>query len=428
MSRTHDSGESCTSTAFDVIDGRPWNARLIRNNNLRQHCHKLARIFRPGNRTSGPLAPNFRRLLAAIAARSTLLTTVHPKAYPLMEVLIRMAAYAPRWLRDPECWMPDDAAASPWETTRSLANHLFARWPVPAVFHSAWHLRGELVHLERDWFCHLAAGGSLRRVQGMPPSVSARALHLAMEAPAHLTIRQAIRQGQLQALGASPELIREVIASRMVRDLSNDAVWSVLFAKITGDPDFDPADFGLVADTLSAVLECDGVSRAGTLLRAPLGEVIRYCTRFWTGLLESRPHTDIRRQGVRSELYIRYFRPLPVMPGVPTFHFTSHHAGDVVDWWITQLRHRPEFVEEGKAMRNCVATYWKKCRTEKSALFSLRSRPRSDGEKQPRREITIEVDLQSRRVIQIQGHWYRRYTPLHVPHLKAWAEKFRIRL
>ena len=45
-----------------------------------------------------------------------------------------------------------------------------------------------------------------------------------MHAPADLTVREALRWGQVKTLGGSDALLAEVLRSRMVRDLSNDAV------------------------------------------------------------------------------------------------------------------------------------------------------------------------------------------------------------
>ena len=259
----HDSEESRPSpfVAIALVDGRPWTARLVRNNNLRQHYHLLSRTFRGAHPQTDSLRPPCRRLVEVIARKCSLLTSHHPSEFPLVPVLVRVAAYAGSWLREPESWAPR-TPGSPREIIKGLLEHFFAIWPMPDCFESAWLVKGDLHYLERDWYCHLACGGSLRNVSGMPPSISSRGLHLARTAPANLTIRQALRWGQVKAAGGSEELLVEVLASRMVRDLSNDAVWSRLVEKVIAAEHFRPRHFGIIADTLLEVISKDGGERS----------------------------------------------------------------------------------------------------------------------------------------------------------------------
>ena len=312
------SGEPRPSTAvvFDIIEGRPWTARHIQNNNLRQHCRLLGRTFRGAESPSNELRAPCRRLLQALLTNSTLLVTTHPAGFALIPVLVRIAAYSHRWIRDPESWSLQQAETARG-VIRSLLNHLFALWPVPEVFDSAWWVKGEVRYLERDWYCHIAAGGSLRKAPGMPPSITSRALHLAMHAPAGLGIRQALRWGQVKALGGSDEFLAEVLASRMVGDLSNDAIWSRLIEKMVAASEFKPSLFGIIADTFLELLAKGGFRRVELLLNPPLPELLRHCRRYWKRLLHASLnqipewgrkdiHCANLRSDIRSQLSARW--------------------------------------------------------------------------------------------------------------------------
>ena len=59
MSQSRDLEESRSpiSVVMDLIDGKAWNARLVRNNNLRQHCRILGKTFGRAHRLTDQLRP-----------------------------------------------------------------------------------------------------------------------------------------------------------------------------------------------------------------------------------------------------------------------------------------------------------------------------------------------------------------------------------
>ncbi|MES2920987.1 MAG: PcfJ domain-containing protein [Verrucomicrobiota bacterium] len=430
----HDSEESRPSAivALETIRGRPWTARLVRNNNLRQHCHLLSRTFRGADPQTDPIRQPCLRLVKAIADKCNLLTAHHPGEYPLVPVLVRIASYAGRWIRDPEAWTPG-VGGTPRRIIRSLLEHLFATWPMPDCFDSAWLVKGELNYLERDWYCHLACGRSLRKVNAMPPSISSRALHLAMTAPGDLTIRQALRWGQVKALGGSAELMAEVLASRMVRDLSNDAIWSRLIEKVIAAKHFKPRNFGLIADTLLEVISKHGWERAEILVNLRLAELLRHCRTFWRTILKmvrvSQPNwqqTDIDCSGIRSALRIHYTEHWPRLNGSQPFQSICHRGDRTIPCRIVELTYQWQLVAESKAMRHCVDSYARQCRLGRSSIFSLRTDESEDGSPTETSHLTIEVNRQSRKIIEVRGKWNQSFAAGRIPLLRKWAHEMKL--
>jgi hypothetical protein len=269
----------------DIIDGRPWIASRIRNNNLRQHCRVLGRSFRTDGSVVRGIRPAARRLLAVIAERSGIFTALHPSDFPLVPAILRLAAYFIHWRRHPEDWRPDPGA-SPESQWHTLLEHLFsAGHPLPAFFAKAWMIPGPLAHPERDWYCHAAAGKSLRRAPGMPSTLSSRAVHHAMQAPTGFGIRQALRWGQLRAIGADEALIKEVLASRMTCDFARDEIWLPLLKKVVAGVGFQPQGFGPLADMFLHELVTEGLERTRRLLSIPLPDLQRRARRLWNRLL-----------------------------------------------------------------------------------------------------------------------------------------------
>ena len=266
--------ETDAAILASIIEGNPWINASIRNLQLQKHCRTLGKTFRskPDSRYPG-LRIASRELFSEVASRCRLLESPNPLSKDIVPALIRVAIYSGQWIRSPSSWCanPSAGAEDQWS---DLLRHLFARWPMPRFFDSAWLQPGIPVYLERDWFCHVARGGSWRKAHHMPPSISAAALHGAMQAPDHLSVRQALRWGQLMALDASPQLVEEVLATSMVRDLSNDAIWLRLMAKVSGSNDFKPRNFGIIADLLLDLLRQEIQQEIGDDPEVPGLEVI----------------------------------------------------------------------------------------------------------------------------------------------------------
>lgn len=412
-----------TAVALDIIDGRRWTARRISNNNLRQHCRLLGKTFREPHPLTDPLRTPCRRLVHAVIGKSGLLTGSHPTDFPAVPVLVRLAAYSRCWIRDPETW-PGSPESSSREITRSLIEHLFARWAMPDFLDSAWQVKGALRWLERDWYCEIAAGASLRNLPGMPPTITSRALHLVQDAPGSLGIRQALRWGQLKALDASDDLVAAVLASRMVGDLSNDAIWSRLFEKVAVAKDFDPSGFGIIADTLLEWISVDEVQRAERLIDLPLADLSRHCGRHWRNHFRAAAvnftdwkGTDIHCPNLRSEIVHRTAtRWRPLTGRVP---YVVRNDGGV--WRIEELTNQWQLSAEGRAMHHCVGSYGRSCRSGRNAIFSLRTNGSDNLKIPPKSVLTIQVRRETRKIVQVRGKWNYGPAPELVPVLRQWA-------
>jgi hypothetical protein len=89
------------------------------------------------------------------------------------------------------------------------------------------------------------------------------------------------------------------------------------------------------------------------------------------------------------------------------------------DWRIDQLTSHLQLMSEGDTMGNCVAWYWRKCWSGKSAIFSVREILPETGRAVSR--ITIEIDSATRRIVQIERRWNHRISAMKTPVVKKWA-------
>lgn len=97
-------------------------------------------------------------------------------------------------------------------------------------------------------------------------------------------------------------------------------------------------------------------------------------------------------------------------------------------WLIQERLNHAQLTAEGEALRHCVAGYWRRCREGNSAIFSLvQFHPAVVCERVVPR-LTIEVERESRRVVQVRGKWNRRPDATEYRVLEEWAKRNELKL
>jgi hypothetical protein len=408
---------------IDIIEGKSWKARHLRNNCLRQQCRIISKSFR------GPCPPHpsLSRLIGHVYRNCSLLTSVHPKQLRVMSALLSMAAYSRSWIRDPSDWKPDPSHA-PRRRLCHLASHLFARWPVPEWFGSAWLLDGLAFYQEKDWYCAVAAGTGLRKLEDMPPSITRRALHLSLSAPGDLTVREALRWGQVKALGGTDELLQVVLKSRMCSDLKNDPVWSRLLEKAVAAKGSGIRNFGIIADMLKEVIRTEGRQRAGDLVGLPFRELHHRARRFWTDVFTAGAEVlaelkgrDIHCPHARAQLAALVSTRWARLPYVRNFRYTRENKHGACSWIIRELTCSAHLIAESREMQHCVSTYGKSCLLGGSSIFSMRRHAGEVCDSPGDGNLTVQVLRDSRRIVQIRGKYNRRANSEELRVLHRWA-------
>lgn len=408
MPSSHFAGETMRSVLTAIIRGQPWKASSVPHPILRKNFRRLGRSFCASRTTVGHLVGPCLRLLPVVVERSHLLSTRHVPGRHLIPALLRIAAYSDRWIRSPDDWVPASD-----NHFGDLLRHLFVRWEIPLFFDSAWLEKGSLKMLERDWYCEIGTGGSWRECEGMP-LVPKKAIHLAMRAPKEMTVREALRWGQMKALKLPDDLIPEVLSSVVVKCLSNEEIWTRLLAKLADAPDFKAKDFGMLADFFHAHYRTCRFNRARDLVALPLHELVRSCWKFWRTLYRnagadglSFRSDDLHEPGLRDELWYFCHSSWGRMEDVEDGELCHRdRCGRVTKWRIRQLVKYSQLLVEGQRMQHCVGSYRRDCLSGKSAIFSLGLVHQVDGiceRVEPR--VTIEVCRHSKWVLQARAKW-----------------------
>lgn len=388
-----------------VLSGRAWTARRLRNNCFRQHCHAAAR----SRRVMG--VPCWRvlgmRLLTVLEARSRVLFDLHPKELGVVPAIVRLAAYAPSWVRQPEDWRPDPAqdARAQWA---SFLRHLLALYPVPEFLDSAWHVFGPPQHFDRDCWTAVAQGRSMKDVPGFPRSITNRVLHATLIGGEAAGLASAVWRAELDAAGAAPALREAVMTHRVFQTLGWHALGARLVEKFAAAAEASvAAHFPLVVDALHAIDAHQGRAQAEQLLRLPLSALMRHAVKFLTGLMQEEGH-DLTEEQVRAAagsaelLRLADRRWRPMLGGIP-FESRSGWVDGRPIWRVDELCTTDALKAEGRAMQHCVSGYTGRCRSGRSAIFSVRFLRREKAVVEALSVATIEVEQATRKIVQIKA-------------------------
>ncbi|MEM6551469.1 MAG: PcfJ domain-containing protein [Planctomycetota bacterium] len=319
------------------------------------------------------------------------------------------------WVRSPAGWVPRTHNVE--RQFASLAAHLFCRYPVPACFGSAWFNRSKRsAAVEQRWYIRLGQGKSLRGAPGLPLELTRRAAHLLQEAPATLTILQALRWAQLRAMGADDRLVTVLLESPMGTNFRRDAFWLTVARFFVAHPMLDRAQVGPIVDYLhdrrhraqpamlvEGRLVEPGPAQPNLSMQGRSPETLLRQVRQWHGRLARGSVQHVPRS----------WKPCGIA-GLSRVEGTGRRK---VLWRVRELCDSRELLAEGRAMRHCVASYADSCARGFSAIYSMTRT--TEGGVEP--VLTLEVVVAGRRIVQARGRCNELPTPEARRVMQVWA-------
>lgn len=342
-------------------------------------------------------------LLRGLAAkRSNLLW--RPEMAPALAAMSDFMRHRCRELAD---WQP--RSRNPFRQLESLVRHLFDQYgDVPAWIISSW-TAGRLhdgLNIA-DLTVHLGRGGALRTFHRLPVKLTRKVEHYLRQAPAGYTFLQALRYAQLAARDQQTWL-GPVLDSRLGRCLErDDEFWLRVVDFFAAAPMADPHQFGPVCDWIyqkRAVGIGEEPAQPGFSLKGRSMASVLAHTAKWHRQLAKDAH---RRPDPEPEPSTTW-EPLPV---------ANFAAGGKYQVRITQLLSYWDLLDEGRALRHCVSSYFDTCRRGRSGIFSLTF----DGS----RVLTLEVQA-NRTVVQARGLLNRRLNGEELNWVMRWATDNRL--
>lgn len=334
---------------------------------------------------------------------------------------------APFWIRPLSSWSPPNDTTDLDGVTRSLVEHLFARYPLPEPLYRAWHGSSLPVLKWACWCVLLGHGASLHRAAPQFGwQISSRFTQHLLAAPPHLGTLEAVMWAEVSRLGGSAIEYQRLWAHQAYRVDPT--------AQLHGAPpndDWDDGDDGPPTNTGTGFWRATVswlVLHREALDDRSCGLILAWAMHHHTeDIAHQRPETACfswrGREPARAleeaarynELIITRFRAgrfdgLPIAWRRRGWDWEDLRGN--VQWSIRELTSDTELIEEGRSMHHCVASYAYLCAQGNAAIFSVTV----DGA----RKATVQLDPHNRRIVQARGTSNRSCTREELDQLARW--------
>ncbi|WP_143140297.1 PcfJ domain-containing protein [Nannocystis exedens] len=364
----------------------------------------------------------FARVLWTASERSNLLDG----GVGAVEAIVNLARFHAWHRAEVEGWK--GGRGHPMALVHSLAQHLMGRYPAPRMLASAWFGddspgRDE----ERGWFIEHAGGRPFRKLTGLPVQLTRKMEQILLKSPADLPVRAAIRRAELLGLGAEPELVQAISQTELGADLRHSRFWRGVFQwmirhwEALRPEQVEPLIKYLQATQLRE-RATDGAAGEPTRPTPQFAGAGRSPEALWRQVREWQHELLMARQrellGAASS-----FRTWAAAGWAGLRIDDDSGDPKVTVWEIGELLSSEGLRAEGQALRHCVGTYVGRCVRGISSIWSLRSAG-PGGEFASR--FTIEVEPQSRRIVQIRGFANCRVEGLAREIIARWARQERL--
>ncbi|NOX99923.1 MAG: hypothetical protein GXP30_09365 [Verrucomicrobia bacterium] len=408
------------SITHAILVGNSWSGAWIGNPYLRQHTRILARMFRQENLWTRRLQEPCLQLLPLVESKTTLFTQVDHKTLNVVPVLVRLAEYRDCWIRDPDTWQPN-GQLQPRALLMSLIHHLLNRYDLPSFCDGAWFINGPLRHIERAWYCHLAQGGNIRHFPEWVPQLSRQASSAFLAAPDHLSMREAVRYGQVMSISHDEITAAHILGTRIGLNFSHDAVW-LPFLAMFASSNRSLKQMDIIIDYLWAHCELYG-TKSVRLRGRTIDALLRSSEKFFHNIIRQSDCKDVDIFSASERTKLLHFHADQWEPMQDIIPFEKCSGG--WHWQMVELKRQRELQEEAHDMQHCVSSYGGWCHRGLISIFSLRSRKMENDELD--RDVTLEVDCQKRELLQVKAWRNRRPSVLTRKMVLHWCELNRIK-
>jgi hypothetical protein len=313
------------------------------------------------------------------------------------------------FVREPEEWDPRGKGRD--TVFRSLAEHLVAKFPMPAVLWNAFFdgLPGTYIRLVG----HVAAGGSLTAfVKDRFPVPLTRAMcHDLLTTPAEWGFLDALRRVQCRAAGADRRFFQAWRTTRyasMIGTKEDEAFWYTVmewFGKIAM---LNPAEIGPLCDYIA--MRRNGDKTFSMKGRGALATI--RAMHEWHGNLTKersvKASTIYRTSGFRPMEFPDYKRVEP--------------SGETVKetWRVEEILTAKKLYEEGRSMGHCVYSYGHHIERGDTSIWSVIMAD-GKGTTGAWMMVTLEVRNPMKKIVQARGRFNRAMTAKESQVVTRWA-------
>lgn len=382
-----------------IIQGRRSFARDPGSTTFTANCRELSRAYHLSR--GGPKLLPAARLFGAVERYTRILHQLRHARYKVVPYLIDLAGRSSAWLKEPEDFRPRTTHGR--DQLPELVRYLFEAYRVPSWLRATQSPgRGRPARTPAfGWYIHVAQGQNLRTAAGLPLSLSRRAAHEAMAAPARYAPQQALLYGYLRAHDAAHAVRDALLQVARVRAFVLDETSLKLFEKIARARQ-------LPADQVRPLFDYAQVRRReGGSLDVSVAVLLRGLRRWYAGIRDAVVREQALKFGPQFEE--RWGSSLPDQ--------SFSGSGEQGDYALSELRSPREVFEEGQVMHHCVFIYVQAARAGAMSLWSLRlSRAgREVG------RVTLRVITKDRAVVEARRRCNESIAPHERELLQTWA-------
>ena len=349
------------------------------------------------------------KLLLYLEANSDLL-----KETSYVQGIAALANHHESWIRSVETWKVKKHNRD--RQFSELARHLLAAYEVPLFMDCVW-FSGNVTH--QNWFKHIGTGQNIRTAPDIPILLTKKMAHHFLKAPRDYTIAEALRWGQVHALGGDRYLMDALRQTQLTRSFDNDDFWLNVIRFFIANPMLDVSHVHPIIDYIwhqryenrrvfveRGVAREIGPAQPNFSMRGRTPETLLRQVEGW--------HGELGRESKGRELEWHG-------SGIGEFHLLegSEAARNMKFWSIRELLSSDELIDEGRALRHCVSTYARSCHTGRSSIWSMEI----EDENGCRKILTIEMAPREKVIRQVRGARNRLPTPKEKDLLGKWAEQ-----
>lgn len=303
-----------------------------------------------------------------------------------------------RWLRPLSDWKPVGKGRD--TMFRSLASHLVAKYPMPALLWGAFFEQQaeaeSLLHVVE----HVASGGSLFKLSkegAFRVPLTRQMCHDLLTLPGDRFI-EGVRTAQARAFGGSPSLVRAWVTHRVGASILTrraEEFWLTVLQWFCQQGMLDYQQVHPLLDYIGYRWNEDNdFSMKG-----------RTMTALMTAMEEW--HTGLTRA---KALNGKTYEP----SGFKPLRYTlKDREGVIRSWKLQEVLTGKELAAEGRAMHHCVYSYGPSIEEKKASIWSMTQ----EGE----RRLTVEVRNNEKAIVQARGPSNRLATAAEAKILVRWA-------
>lgn len=292
---------------------------------------------------------------------------------------------------------------------RSLAEHLLARFPVPAVIWNAFHDEHATVFVPLA--AHVAAGGSLHDLVQTRFAIplTRRMCHDLLRTPSDTKLLIAVRRVQARAAGVSDRFFdtwRTTRYAQQIGSREDEAFWHSV-VQWFAHAHVPSREIGPLLDYI------DGRRReqATFSMKGRSGPATIHAMKAWHGALAAvkaeAPDTVFRSSGYED---------------AELLDSRLDRTGEEIHetWRIKEVLTARALAEEGTRMRHCVYSYAWRIERGDTSIWSVEMEDERSGGVAARM-VTIEVRNDLRAVVQVRGRSNRRMSTKECRVVTKWA-------